>query len=55
MKILDHMIEDLEEEVDGAREYAEKYIECKAKGNTARATKYKEMAMDELKHAGYIR
>lgn len=55
MKILEEMIEELEEEVEGAREYAEKYIECKAKGNLPRANKYKEMAQDELKHAGYIR
>jgi hypothetical protein len=55
MKTLDRMIEHLEEEVEGAREYAEKYIDCRAKGNIPRANKYKEMAQDELKHAGYIR
>jgi hypothetical protein len=55
MKTLDRMIDDLEEEVEGAREYAEKYIDCRAKGNIPRANKYKEMAQDELKHAGYIR
>ena len=55
MKILDEMIEELEEEVEGARAYAEKYIECKALNNMARAAKYKEMAQDELKHAGFVR
>lgn len=44
----------IEDEIEGAKEYAEKYVECKAKGNTARAQKYKEMATDELKHTTYI-
>lgn len=55
MRKLEKMIDDIHEEVDGAREYAEKYIESKAKGNIPRATRYKEMANDELKHANYIR
>ena len=55
MKILDHMIDELKEEVDGARVYAEKYIECKARGNIARANRYKEMAHDELKHANFLK
>lgn len=55
MKILDEMIEELKEEVEGAREYAEKYVEAKALNNMPRAAKYKEMAHDELKHATIIR
>ena len=55
MKVLDKMLDCLEEEVEGAKEYAEKYIECKARGNMNRANKYREMASDELKHAGYLR
>ena len=55
MKILDKMIDCLHDEVEGAREYAEKYIDSKAKGNIPRANKYKEMANDELKHASYLR
>ena len=35
------------------KHYAEKYVECKAKDNMQSATKYKEMANDELKHAMY--
>lgn len=54
MKTIDKMIEHIDEEVEGAREYAEKYIECKSRGHTARASKYKEMAFDELKHAEYV-
>ena len=55
MKIIHKMLEDLAEEVDGTKEYAEKYIESRVLNNTNRAEKYKEMAYDELKHAGYVR
>lgn len=55
MKMIEKMLDNLHEEVEGAMEYAEKYIENKAKNNIARANKYKEMASDELKHAGYLR
>ena len=44
----------IEEELCGAKEYAEKYVECKAKGDMQWANRYKEMANDELKHAGYL-
>lgn len=48
------LAEHIEEEICGAKEYAEKYVECKAKGDTAWANRYKEMANDELKHTGYL-
>jgi hypothetical protein len=48
------MAEHIDEELEGAKEYAEKYVEAKAKGNMNMANKYKEMASDELRHAGYI-
>lgn len=41
-------------ELEDAKEYAECYVEHKAKGNMTLANKYKEMALDELKHAMYI-
>ena len=43
------LAEHIEEELCGAKEYAEKYVECKAKGNMQWANRYKE-----LKHAGYL-
>lgn len=49
-KLAEHIME----EVEGAKEYAEKYVECKAKGDMQCANRYKEMANDELKHAGYL-
>ena len=54
MKSIKKYVEQLEEELEGAQDYAEKYVECKAKGNISRANRYKEMATDELKHCGYI-
>lgn len=49
------MLDSFQDEADGAMDYAEKYIEYRARGDMSRANKYKEMAHDELKHAGYIR
>jgi hypothetical protein len=51
MKMIYEKIEDIQEELESAQEYGEKYIKCKARGNTAHANKFKEMAYDELKHA----
>jgi hypothetical protein len=48
------MIEHIDEELEGAKEYAEKFVEWKAKGNIQRANVYKEMAQDELRHAAQI-
>lgn len=47
-------VESIDEEIEGAKNYAEKYIECKAKNSTQWANRYKEMANDELKHATYL-
>lgn len=47
-------VDAIDEELEGAKEYAEKYVEYKASGNMPRANKYKEMAQDELKHSTYI-
>ena len=54
MKKLDKMKCYVCEELDGATQYAEKYIEMKAAGNTAWANKFREMANDELNHAKYM-
>ena len=48
------LVEHIEEELCDAKDYAEKYVEYKAKGNTQWANRYKEMANDELKHATYL-
>lgn len=46
--------DNLTEEIDGAVKYAELYICCKINGDTTNATKYKEMANDEMKHASFF-
>lgn len=48
------LADEMKEELCSAKEYAEEYLSFKAEENTPWANRYKEMAMDELKHAGYI-
>ena len=54
MKVIQDLADGIKEEVCDAKKYAEKYVEEKVNGNTSAATKYKEMANDELKHASYL-
>lgn len=54
MRSIKKYVEHIDEEIESAEEYAEKYVECKAKGNMQAANRYREMAEDELKHAMYI-
>lgn len=53
MKTIKYYVDAIDDEIHGAKEYAEKYVERKAKGDMSSANRYKEMAIDELKHAGY--
>lgn len=54
MRAIKKYVEAIEEEIEGAKDYAEKYVEAKAKGDIGRANRYKEMAGDEIKHAMYV-
>jgi predicted RNA-binding protein with RPS1 domain len=54
MTIIKKYVEAIEDEVCGAKEYAEKAIEAKARGDMPMSIRYKEMSNDELKHAMYI-
>ena len=54
MKIIKKYVEHIEEEIEGAKEYAERYVEYKAKGDMQTASKFKAMAEDELHHASII-
>ena len=54
MKMIDHIVEQIDEELEGAKDYAEEYIRHKAKGEMVRANKYKDMANDELRHAANV-
>lgn len=55
MKYIDELIEKIDDEIDGAMEYAEDSIVYKAMGNMARASQFREMAMQELNHATILR
>lgn len=53
MRSIKKFVEAIDEEIESAKEYAEKYVEHKAKNDMQTANRYKEMANDELKHANY--
>lgn len=54
MTIIKKYAENIEEELEDAKKYAEKYVEAKSKNNMQTANRYREMASDELKHATFI-
>lgn len=54
MTIIKKLVDQIDEEICGAKDYAEKYLECKSEGDNTWATRYKEMANDELKHAMWV-
>lgn len=54
MKMIADLITNMDEEIEDAKTYAEKYLEYKAMGNGGWANKYREMSNDELKHTTYI-
>ena len=48
------LAEEMLDELCSAKEYAEKYVWYKSKEESQWANRFKEMANDELKHAGYL-
>lgn len=50
MQIIDYYIDHIKDELDGAKEYAEKVVEYKPQ----LAKMYQEMAQAELNHAKYL-
>lgn len=50
MKKIKNMVVKIDDELNDAQNYAELYIEYKAKGNSD-ASKYKQMAAQELEHS----
>ena len=48
------LAEEMLDELCSAKDYAEKYVEFKAKEEMQWANRFKEMANDELKHANYL-
>ncbi len=51
---VEEYVKHIKEELNGAKEYAKKYVGYKATQCQQLANRYKEMSMDELKHAKYI-
>lgn len=54
MKSIKDYVDRIEEELEDAETYGERYIECKAKNEMQKASRYNEMANDELKHATFL-
>lgn len=54
MRTIAKYVDHIEEEIEGAKEYAERYVEARVRGDMNKANKYKEMANDELHHATII-
>ena len=54
MTRIKELADEIKDELKSAKEYAEEYLSFKAKDNSTWANRYKEMAQEELKHAGYI-
>lgn len=48
------LADEIMDELDSAKEYAEEHLSYKAKENPEWAKRYEEMAHDELKHADYL-
>ena len=48
------LVDEIADELDSAKEYAENHLICKAEGNDECSKRYYEMAEDELKHANYL-
>lgn len=54
MRRIKELTDQIREELEGAKGYAESYLDFKAAGDSRQAGRFQEMAQDELKHAGYI-
>ncbi len=54
MEKIQDLVDQISDEIEGAKCYAETYLDYKAKGNSNWASRYKSMAEDELKHSTYI-
>lgn len=54
MKKIAEYVDKIKEELCGAKDYAEMYVQFKSDGDTAWASKFKGMAEDELRHSMLI-
>lgn len=54
MRKIKELVERIDDELCSAEEYAERFIEYKADGETSMAAKFQEMASQEMTHATTI-
>lgn len=54
MKKIKKYVDMIKDEMKSAEEYAEKYIEAKAMGETTNAEKYKTFANQEIEHGMFV-
>lgn len=51
MKKIAELVDIIDEELEGAKDYAEKYIDLKSQNKSEWASKFKKLSEDELSHA----
>lgn len=54
MKRIKELVDMINEEIEGARNYAMEYLQLRADGDAQTARKLAEMSEDELRHAAVI-
>ena len=54
MKRIQELVDQIDEELESAKDYAEEYIDRKAKNDTNLASRFKQMATEELGHADTV-
>lgn len=53
MKIIAEYVDHIDDELEGAKDAAERYLYAKSLGDSKTANLYYEIAQDELKHSTY--
>lgn len=51
MKRIQALVDQIKEEIEGAKDYAEMSLDFKSKGDNGLAVKFRDMSNDELRHA----
>lgn len=54
MKMITDLIDRIDEEIESAKDYAEMYLDKKARGVSEWAQRFKEMSNNEIQHATWI-
>lgn len=54
MKKIKMLVDEINDELESAKTYAEERVDYKVRRDPNWASRFEEMAYDELKHAGYL-